>query len=267
MAARWPPPAPRRSEVRKADHVINLIHKSQRDKTQNDHARRRNQRRLRRTLPDIRFWFMKDNGMRGVQMVVQGADGGRCRIAAKAAIGDEAPALPLANVVSTAALDRPEIRIRPAPASRRRSRRDHRCDVRGDPRRHHRRCRPQSRRFNAGDRLVPIRVQLEERARAICSVLETLRVTTARAVSVPLAAVADIEFGQGPTSIDRYDRVRRVAVEADLVGTTALGEAVDAIKALPRPKACRRGDAEGIRRCRGDGRGVRRLRHRRWAPG
>jgi multidrug efflux pump subunit AcrB len=48
--------------------------------------------------------------------------------------------------------------------------------------------------------------------------------------------VADIEFGQGPATISRFDRQRRVAVEADLATTDALGEALDAVYALPAAK-------------------------------
>ena len=90
--------------------------------------------------------------------------------------------------------------------------------------------------FKACGRLVMIRVQLEERARGNLEVLETLRVTSNRGASIPLSAFAEVSFGQGPTSIDRYDRVRRVAVEADLVGTDALGDATKAIANLPAAK-------------------------------
>jgi multidrug efflux pump subunit AcrB len=50
---------------------------------------------------------------------------------------------------------------------------------------------------------------------------------------VPLSTVASFEYGQGPTAIDRYDRARRVTLGADLVGKTALGEAVAAVTSLP----------------------------------
>jgi HAE1 family hydrophobic/amphiphilic exporter-1 len=40
-------------------------------------------------------------------------------------------------------------------------------------------------------------------------------------------------FGEGPTTIERHDRGRRVAIEADLVGGAPLGEAIDQVMALP----------------------------------
>ena len=51
--------------------------------------------------------------------------------------------------------------------------------------------------------------------------------------TVPLAAVADVGFGEGPMTIERYDGRRRVAIEADLVGSTPLGEAIEQVMALP----------------------------------
>jgi multidrug efflux pump subunit AcrB len=50
---------------------------------------------------------------------------------------------------------------------------------------------------------------------------------------VPLGAVARLTLGQGPATINRYDRARKVSVEADLFGNTALGQATEAIRALP----------------------------------
>jgi multidrug efflux pump subunit AcrB len=83
---------------------------------------------------------------------------------------------------------------------------------------------------------VPIRVQLEERARASRQTLESLEVATATGATVPLAAVARFELAQGPTAIDRYDRARRVLIGADLVGDAPLGDVVERMLALPAAK-------------------------------
>ena len=53
---------------------------------------------------------------------------------------------------------------------------------------------------------MPIRVQLDPRARADRQVLERLKVPTASGAGVPLLAIADIQLGEGPISISRYDR-------------------------------------------------------------
>jgi multidrug efflux pump subunit AcrB len=87
-------------------------------------------------------------------------------------------------------------------------------------------------KFDAGDRTVPIRVLLEENARADRQVLEQVRVPSQRGGGVPLVALADITFGEGPTSITRHDRQRQASVEADLVGKAEVSDAANAVKEL-----------------------------------
>jgi multidrug efflux pump subunit AcrB len=87
-------------------------------------------------------------------------------------------------------------------------------------------------KFSLADRQVPIRVALVESARQDLSTLENLPVPTASGTTVPLKSVAEIRFGQGPSTIRRYNQVRRVALEADLNGVE-LGPALEQIKALP----------------------------------
>lgn len=221
-------------EVRVAQIVVNLTHKSKRSKTQIDLEREINVEL--RAIPDIRFWFLNDNGQRGLSLVVAGVDSATVERTA-AEIASQMKRIPIiSNVVSTAALDRPEIRIDPnsdraaelgvtteaiADAIR--------IATIGD-------IDANLAKYNAGDRLVPIRVRLQNNARESMELLENVRVLTKTGASVPLTAVADIRFGQGPTSISRFDRVRRVALEADLTGTDALGEALEMIYALPAVK-------------------------------
>jgi len=57
-------------------------------------------------------------------------------------------------------------------------------------------------------------------------------VPTASGATVPLKAVADIGFGQGPSKIRRYNQQRRLSLEADL-NNTQLGPAMKKIQALP----------------------------------
>jgi multidrug efflux pump subunit AcrB len=88
-------------------------------------------------------------------------------------------------------------------------------------------------RYDAGGRTVPIRVLLEEKARADLQVLEQLRVPSPTGNSVPLGALADIRFGESQVSITRYDRQRQAQVAADPVGRTPLSEASALIWKLP----------------------------------
>jgi multidrug efflux pump subunit AcrB len=70
-------------------------------------------------------------------------------------------------------------------------------------------------------------------------------------VAVPLAAVADVTFGRGPSAIDRYDRQRRAVIGVDLVSGYALGDArekflavVEELKLPPGVGLQPSGDAE-----------------------
>ncbi len=73
-------------------------------------------------------------------------------------------------------------------------------------------------KYNEGDRQIPIRVMLKSDARAEVSNLSNMMVPTRAGTSVPLSAVADIQFGAGPIQINRLDRVRSATVKADLNG-------------------------------------------------
>jgi hydrophobe/amphiphile efflux-1 (HAE1) family protein len=231
------------NEVRKATLVILTVPKDQRSLTQ-DQLRQQFAASLA-DLPDIRFWFLKENGQRDFQMVVTGRDG-RAVDTAAAEITSQMKGLPqLAQVVSTAELDRPELRVQPRPdlaaklgVSTETIAEAVRIATIGD-------VGAALAKFDAGDRQVPIRVQLAQRARADVQVLEALKVPTAGGAAVPLATVASFDYGQGPTAIDRYDRARRVTLGADLIGNTALGDAVAAVKALPAARSLPAGVALG----------------------
>ncbi len=88
-------------------------------------------------------------------------------------------------------------------------------------------------KFSLNDRQVPIRVRLSEAARRDLSTLQNLPVPTTSGGSVPLSTVAEIGFGSGPVSIQRYNQNRRVFVGADLAPDVVKGTAMAAIKKLP----------------------------------
>ncbi|MDE2304010.1 MAG: efflux RND transporter permease subunit [Gammaproteobacteria bacterium] len=87
-------------------------------------------------------------------------------------------------------------------------------------------------KFSLPDRQIPIRVSLMESARSRLGIIENLPVRTSSGATVPLKAVADLSFGEGPSSIRRYDQNRRIMLSADLNGAE-LGTALDRIHALP----------------------------------
>jgi multidrug efflux pump subunit AcrB len=90
-----------------------------------------------------------------------------------------------------------------------------------------------SAKFSLSDRQVPIRVKLPLDSRRDLSTIENLPVQTSNGLSVPLARVANIGFGSGPTSIQRYNQNRRIFVGADLPPGVVKGSAMDAIAKLP----------------------------------
>jgi multidrug efflux pump subunit AcrB len=82
-----------------------------------------------------------------------------------------------------------------------------------------------SAKFSLSDRQIPIRVALSEDSRRSISTMENLPVPTADGGSVPLKTVAAITFGAGPTTIQRTDQSRRIAIGADLAINPATGKA------------------------------------------
>ncbi|HEY0747494.1 MAG TPA: efflux RND transporter permease subunit [Steroidobacteraceae bacterium] len=88
-------------------------------------------------------------------------------------------------------------------------------------------------KFALSDRTIPIRVSLPERSRRDLSTLENLPVPTSSGASVPLKSVADLSFGQGPSSVRRYNQSRRLYIDADLAPGVQLGTAVKKVHALP----------------------------------
>ncbi|MBC2664487.1 efflux RND transporter permease subunit [Novosphingobium flavum] len=88
-------------------------------------------------------------------------------------------------------------------------------------------------KFSLSDRQVPIRVRMPESARRDLSNIANLPVPTASGGTVPLSRVADIAFGSGPTSIQRYNQQRRVFIGADLARGVIKSDAMTAINALP----------------------------------
>lgn len=219
------------AEVRKATLIVALVPKSKREKSQAEVQQ--DMSRMLAEVPDIRFWFLQDNGQRQFQLVVTGPDAQAVeRVGAE--LTSEAKRVPtLLNVVSTAELDRPELRVYPKSdiaaelgVSTQAISEAVRVATIGD-------IGANLAKFDVGDRQVPIRVKLPDSSRSNRQLLETLQVPTKSGTPVPLSAIARFELAQGPTAIDRYDRNRRILIGADLIGNSPLGDAVNAVLALP----------------------------------
>ncbi|MGR9054101.1 MAG: efflux RND transporter permease subunit, partial [Gammaproteobacteria bacterium] len=137
----------------------------------------------------------------------------------------------LSNIGSSAALERPEIVIRP---DRRRAAElgvtaeligeTVRIATSGD-------FDARLSKLNLDNRQLAIRVRMPDAARRNLQVLSNLRIKSAHGL-VPLASIADIALASGSAQIDRYDRRRYVTISAEL-GGQSLGKALTAAKALP----------------------------------
>jgi multidrug efflux pump subunit AcrB len=89
-------------------------------------------------------------------------------------------------------------------------------------------------KLNLPDRQIPIRVRLNDTARANIDQIRLLPVPSAGGY-VPLMNVADVRFGAGPAQITRYERSRNITITADR-GTMPQSVAEAKVDALPAMK-------------------------------
>jgi hydrophobe/amphiphile efflux-1 (HAE1) family protein len=225
-------------EIRTGQLYISLVPRNKRNVTQKEWEDR--VMKELRVLPDAQIHFNKQGGGGGggrdVNIYITGDDPGLTQHTAEKVV-DEMRTMPeLRDARINGDMQRPEILIKPrfdlaaqmgvtvSSISE-----TIRIATLGD-------LDQNSAKFSLSDRQVPIRVSLLESTRRDLGTLENLPVPTASGGAVPLKAVADISFGQGPTKVRRYNQSRRVSIEADLTKGTALGTALDKIHALPSLK-------------------------------
>ena len=221
-------------EVRTASLYITLVKPSQRKASQ----RQWEDRVIKdlAAIPDARIHFNRNGNGRDINIYITGDDSRLVEASARKLV-DEMRQLPmLRDAGIDGDMPRPEILITPhldlasqlgvtvASLSE-----TIRIATLGD-------LDQNSAKFSLADRQVPIRVSLAEDYRRDLSTLENLPVPTAGGRAVPLKAVADITFGQGPTRVRRYNQARRLSIVADLNNGAKLGPAMEKIKALPALK-------------------------------
>lgn len=142
----------------------------------------------------------------------------------------------LADVVSTAALTRPEIIVRPDFTRAAQQgisvfsiARTASVATLGDN-------DASLPKFSLPNRQINMRVQLDPKYRGDIETIKNLRVQGLNGL-VPLGTVATVDFGAGPNQIDRYDRTRQVSIDASLKPGVTLGEALKKVKSLPEFKS------------------------------
>ncbi|MFC7334184.1 efflux RND transporter permease subunit [Rhodocista pekingensis] len=225
--------AGRGGQVRQAQIIVMLKDAAERELSQKEFETE--VQPLFAQVPGARVYFQAQGpggGGRDISIALTGNDGEQLDRHAET-VAAELRTLPfVANVTTTAALQRPEILIRPLfdraaeqGVSVAAIGQVARIATLGD-------IDSNTAKFNLGDRQIPIRVQLAPEYRADLEMIENLRVRTSSGTTVPLKSVAEIGLGSGPVQIQRYDRARRVSVQADLRGME-FGDAMRIINALP----------------------------------
>lgn len=220
-------------EIRSATIYVTLVPRRDRDVTQKEWEERL--RPLFSTIPDARISFGGGDpgGGRAVTLYLTGDDPARLDAAARAALEAMRKLPELRDARISGDLPRPEVLVRPrldlaaelgvsvAAISQ-----TIRIATLGDL--------PQNAaKFSLTDRQVPIRVSLLESSRRDLATLENLPVRTASGGTVPLKAVAEISFGQGPSVIRRFNQSRRLVLDAELAPGVQLGPALAKVYALP----------------------------------
>ena len=221
-------------EPRRATVIVDLVHKSERDRPQWQIGEEI--LTVLDTVPDLKAYFVNDRGERQLAFGVMGTDGAVLDDAARKIQSAMNASGKFRAVSSNAALDRPEVIVRPdlsrmAELGITTSAISEALRVAtiGD-------IDANLAKYTLGDRQIPIRVQLNEDARNDWATIAQLPVQTAAGVSVPLSSVAQISYGQGPSSIQRFNRERRVVIGADMAGKSEIGEGLEFVKNLPEVK-------------------------------
>ncbi|HVZ98880.1 MAG TPA: efflux RND transporter permease subunit [Caulobacterales bacterium] len=171
-------------------------------------------------FPDYRVSFINDQGgSSGADVTVQfvGQDPHQVIAAGDRLVAAMKRLPELADVRSSAALQRPELQIHPRVDDMTRLGVNSatlasavRIATSGD-------VEQNLPRYNLTDRQIPIRVLIRTDQRGNLDVIRALPVQSTTGAPVRLDAVADVSFGLGEASVERRDRQRSVTVSANVV--------------------------------------------------
>src|SRR5579863_2849157 len=230
--------------VREAELFIALVPKSERHVTQREFEDRMLQEF--KSIPDAQLHFQRNGNGRDVNIYITGDDAQLTYDTARKVVDEMSKLRFIRDARINNDLPRPEILIHPhldlasqLGVTVESISETIRIATLGD-------LDQNSAKFQLSDRQIPIRVSLLESTRKNLTTLENLPVPTTGGGSVPLKAVADISFGEGPTRVRRYNQSRRLMIEADLNNGATIGTAMKRIYALPTlahlPRGVRRVD-------------------------
>jgi len=184
-----------------------------------------------RTVPGARFEVGRGSNGEKLEVTLAGNDSPLLESAAANLERDMRTLKGVGNVISGAALQRPEIQIHPdyaraaqlgvtvealADAVRLATYGDYSSNLN---------------KLNLPERQVSVRVRLDPQIRTDLDRIGQLRLA-GRNGQVALSSLADIRMGSGASQIDRLDRDRNITVSVELSGR-ALGEVMQEVRALP----------------------------------
>ncbi|KAF0171423.1 MAG: acriflavin resistance protein [Rhodobacteraceae bacterium] len=181
-------------------------------------------------VPDIRAYKLNDRGDRDLSFSVLASNEADLN-AAVAALEQALTGEPLlANVATAGALPRPEIQITPRADEAARLgitaaqiADTVRVATIGD-------IDAALAKLSIDNRLIPVRVRLNDATRENLTRIAALKLTTASGATVPLASVADIRIAEGPSVVNRLNRERLATIGANLPIGVALGTASERFK-------------------------------------
>ena len=216
-------------EARKATLILDWGNADDRDRDQKTLERLARARLAE--LPGVRVSYLSTEPGELMQLVLAGDDPQRLQEASIELDRDLRTLKGLGSVTSSASLLRPEIIITPDPAraadlgvATADIAEAARIATSGD-------FVQRLAKLNLPERQVPIRVGFAEETLALPALIGQLRVRGTQG-PVPLAAVATITEGSGPSQISRYQRQRNVTFTAELNGRP-LGDVMKEVQALP----------------------------------
>lgn len=178
-----------------------------------------------KAVPDVRAFKLNDRGERDIKFSILSANEADLNLAVQRLEEALAGEPLLANVASEGALPRPEIQITPrlAEAARlgittQQIANVVRVATIGD-------FDAALTKLSIDNRLLPVRVRLNDAWREDLLRIAALRLTTPSGATVPLSSVADITIAEGPATVERLNRDRIASIGASLPVGVALDTA------------------------------------------
>ncbi len=204
-----------------------------------------------KSVPDVRAFKLNDRGARDISFSILSTDEADLNLAVQRLEDALAGEPLLANVASEGALPRPEIQITPRLAEVARlgiTTQQIASVVRvatiGD-------VDAALAKLSIDNRLIPVRVRLNNASRENLNQISALKLTTASGNTVPLSAVADIRLSQGPSVVNRLNRDRIATIGASLpvgvaldTATARFNEIVASVQLPASVKVAPSGEAE-----------------------